>query len=276
MIPKIVHYCWFGGNEMPPLVKWCMKSWKKHLPDYTFKLWNETNFDVNSVPFVKEAYEAKKYAFVADYVRLYALYTEGGIYLDSDVRVLKSLDCFLKYDFVSSHEFYPSNFKPYIKLLNEDGTPKDPEQFILGLSVSSTTLFACKGLPLIKDCMDFYHDNHFLDSNGKPRLNLVSGFILSKKAEKYGYRYTTKPLELGNNMEILDIYTFVMNALFLTSKAYTIHLSLESWRDTHHRLVFRKYPAFEYRFLLLKGFLRKIKRLGTSAATKKEIYGDWF
>ena len=64
MIPKIVHYCWFGGNEMPPLVKWCMKSWKKHLPDYTFKLWNETNFDVNSVPFVKEAYEAKKYAFV--------------------------------------------------------------------------------------------------------------------------------------------------------------------------------------------------------------------
>lgn len=262
---------------MPPLVKWCMKSWKKHLPDYTFKLWNETNFDVNSVPFVKEAYEAKKYAFVADYVRLYALYTEGGIYLDSDVRVLKSLDCFLKYDFVSSHEFYPSNFKPYIKLLNEDGTPKDPEQVIAWLGISCTTLFACKCHPLIKDCMNFYHDNHFLDASGMPKCEeLVIGPILSKKAEKYGYRYTTVPLNLLYNGKILDKYTFVMNALFLTSKAYTIHLCLGSWNDISYKNIFKNYPAIGYRYLLLKGFLRKIKRLGTCTATKKEIYGEWF
>ena len=78
MIPKIIHYCWFGGKEMPPLVQNCIKSWKEHLPDYEFKLWNEENFDINSSEWCKGAYENKKYAFVADYVRLIALYKNGG------------------------------------------------------------------------------------------------------------------------------------------------------------------------------------------------------
>lgn len=92
MIPKKIHYCWFGRGPMPELALMCINSWHKHMPDYQYKLWNEDNFDINSVPYVKEAYESKKYAFVTDYVRLYALYTEGGIYMDTDVEVLKSYD----------------------------------------------------------------------------------------------------------------------------------------------------------------------------------------
>lgn len=84
MIPKIIHYCWFGGNEMPPLVQKCINSWKEHLPDYEFKLWNEETFNINSSEWCKGAYENKKYAFVADYVRLIVLYENGGIYLDTD------------------------------------------------------------------------------------------------------------------------------------------------------------------------------------------------
>ena len=91
MIPKIIHYCWFGRGEMPELVQTCISSWHTHMPTWQFKLWSEDNFDIASAPqYVREAYEAKKYAFVSDYVRLWALEQEGGVYLDTDVEVLRS------------------------------------------------------------------------------------------------------------------------------------------------------------------------------------------
>lgn len=92
MIPKKIHYCWFGRGQMPDLALKCIDSWHAYLPEYEYKLWNEDNFDINSNQYVKEAYDAKKYAFVTDYVRLYALYSEGGIYMDTDVEVLKPYD----------------------------------------------------------------------------------------------------------------------------------------------------------------------------------------
>ena len=94
-IPKIIHYCWFGGNPLPELAEKCIESWKKYLPDYEIIRWDENNFDFNINDYVKEAYENKKWAFITDYVRLYAMYNYGGIYMDTDVEVLKSLDCFL-------------------------------------------------------------------------------------------------------------------------------------------------------------------------------------
>lgn len=93
-IPKIIHYCWFGRGEKPEIIKKCICSWSK-LEGYTIKEWNEENFDVNEHPFTKEAYRQKKYAFVSDFVRLKALYEDGGIYLDTDVEVKKDLSCFL-------------------------------------------------------------------------------------------------------------------------------------------------------------------------------------
>lgn len=96
MIPKIIHYCWFGGKPVPELAMKCIESWKKCLPNYDLHLWNEDNFDVTTAPrYVQEAYVAKKYAFVSDYVRLWALEREGGIYLDTDVEVIRSFDSLL-------------------------------------------------------------------------------------------------------------------------------------------------------------------------------------
>ena len=92
MIPKIIHYCWFGGNPLPKDAQKCIMSWKKYLPDYEIKEWNESNFDVNCCPYVMGAYEAKKYAFVSDYVRFYILYHEGGLYFDTDVEIIRNME----------------------------------------------------------------------------------------------------------------------------------------------------------------------------------------
>ena len=94
-IPKIIHYCWFGQNPLPKLAQKCIKSWKKYCPDYQIMRWDETNFDINSNSYTKQAYQAKRYAFVSDYARLSALYNYGGIYLDTDMELIKNLDEFL-------------------------------------------------------------------------------------------------------------------------------------------------------------------------------------
>ncbi len=92
MIPKIIHYCWFGGNPLPPLAEKCIASWQKFLPDYEIKRWDESNFDVNIIPYTQQAYESKKYAFVSDYARFWILYKFGGLYFDTDVEIIRPMD----------------------------------------------------------------------------------------------------------------------------------------------------------------------------------------
>ena len=104
MIPKIIHYCWFGGNPLSDDAKRYIASWKKYCPDYEIREWNESNFDINENDYCREAYEQKKWAFVTDYVRLKALYEYGGIYMDTDVEVVKPLDPLLSYDALSGYE----------------------------------------------------------------------------------------------------------------------------------------------------------------------------
>lgn len=140
MIPKIIHYCWFGRGAMPPLAKKCIATWKKYLPDYHIKEWNEDNFDLSLFPFTEEAYRQKKYAFVTDVVRLYALYTEGGIYMDTDVEVLKSLDAFL------SHPAF-SGFEEETK-------------------VPTGIMGAEKGSLWAKENLDYYCGRHFVKEDG--------------------------------------------------------------------------------------------------------------
>lgn len=95
MIPKVIHYCWFGGKPLPSIARKCIASWEKVCPDYEIKRWDETNFDVRQHPFVSSAYEAGAWAFVSDWARLKVLYDNGGVYLDTDVKLLKSLDSLL-------------------------------------------------------------------------------------------------------------------------------------------------------------------------------------
>ena len=96
MIPKVIHYCWFGKNPLPASAQKCIASWRKYLPDYEIKEWNEDNFEVNAVPYTQQSYEVRKYAFVSDYARFWILYHFGGLYFDTDVEVIKPLDDIIK------------------------------------------------------------------------------------------------------------------------------------------------------------------------------------
>lgn len=104
MIPKVIHYCWFGRGQKPEQAVKCIESWKKYLPEYELKEWNEDNFDITQNQYVREAYENRKFAFVTDYVRLYALYHDGGVYMDTDVEVIGSFDKFLHHHAFSGFE----------------------------------------------------------------------------------------------------------------------------------------------------------------------------
>ena len=123
MIPKTIHYIWFGHNEFSDLIKDCIESWKKVMPDYEFVLWNEDNYDINKTLFTKQAYEAKKYAFVSDYARIDILNKYGGIYFDTDVKVLKRFDKFLVLKGFMGFESAKGGVNPGIVIGCEKGCP---------------------------------------------------------------------------------------------------------------------------------------------------------
>ena len=97
MIPKKIHYCWFGGNPLPEFAKKYIESWKKYLPEYEIIEWNESNYDVRKIPYISQAYDAKKYAFVSDYARFDIIYEHGGVYFDTDVEVIKDMTGILEH-----------------------------------------------------------------------------------------------------------------------------------------------------------------------------------
>ena len=112
-IPKLIHYCWFGNNKKPEIVLKCIESWNKYLPDYEIREWNDNDLKECTNKYVQQAYKHKKWAFISDYFRLYALYNYGGIYFDSDNEVFKSFDDFLDLNFFTGFENYYDAIKPF-------------------------------------------------------------------------------------------------------------------------------------------------------------------
>lgn len=208
-IPKIIHYCWFGRGKLPDDAKKCIESWKKYLPDYEIKEWNEDTFDITSNAYVKEAYEARKFAFVTDYVRLFALYNEGGIYMDTDVEVLKPLDEFLKHHAFSSFE-------------NNNSIPT-------GLMASE------KGGTWVKKLLDEYTDLHFIQKDGSldTTTNVVRITNLTEK--EYGLKRVSSYQDLGDVTLYPHEYfcpkDWQTGKINLTENTYAIHHFKGSWHS---------------------------------------------
>lgn len=231
MIPKTIHYCWFSSEPYPKLVRKCLRSWKRHLPDYKIRIWDAGSFDFDSVPFVKEAFQAKKWAFVADYIRLYALYTVGGIYLDSDVEVKKSFDHYLYHSFFSGTE-------PYIK---DDKIFYDVEAAIMGAEA---------GHPFLKECMSFYENSHFGGNEQETVCHVMSRYL-----ERYGYFTENKYQELDNGVVIYPLDHYGNRYCFHNKTA--IHWCQSSWLDTYYE------RGWFYYFCQKHNLMKPYNKLGT-------------
>ena len=207
MIPKKIHYCWFGRKTLPKIAKKCIASWKTFLPDYEVIEWNENKFDINCCDYVKEAYQAKKYAFVSDYARFKILYEYGGIYFDTDVELIKSIDDIIKkgpfMGFESDNDVAPG----------------------LGLAVNP-------GLGLYKEFIDMYNKIHFIDSEGKLNLKTVVQYT-TEILYKYG-------LQKKNEIQyIRGVYVYPKDyfnpiehetgKIILTENTRSIHHFMASW-----------------------------------------------
>ena len=229
MIPNIIHYCWFGNKEMPVDQKAYVEGWKKLMPDYQFKCWTEKEIDIDSIPFAKQAYEAGKYAYVADYARIYALYYEGGIYMDTDVMLRVSLDPFREYGVFTSYEYTPSRKQiPVVKsMLTPEGDRKDKDALkrIPGTGLFSALIGSEKEHPFIKDCLEYYNSHTFDEVFGQ---HLTVPNILAFHAEKYGLKYKNVEQYLDENMVIYDNKVFA-SVLVANTNSLAIHYCAASW-----------------------------------------------
>jgi hypothetical protein len=229
-IPKIIHYVWVGGKPLPSLAERCIESWRKFCPDYEIKRWDETNFDISSNQYCKEAYDMKKFAFVSDYIRLYALVNYGGVYMDTDVELLKPIDSYLAHQSFSGFE-------------DEKRIP--------------TGIMACeKDFPLFCELLSEYCDRKFLLPDGS--MNVITNC-----------RYITdlclkKGLVLINKLQAIDGFTLYPNDVFcprsfstgkynVTENTVAIHHFNGSWLDESRKTLnqerwnfYEKYGNDEY------------------------------
>ena len=210
MIPKVIHYCWFGGKPLTPEILLFIESWKKHLPDYELKEWNESNFDVNSSVWTKEAYSCHKFAFVSDYVRLKILYEYGGIYMDTDVEVLRSFDDLLDLPYFVGRE-----------------------NTIHG--INTATIGVEPHCPWIKICMQHYDNRHFL--HGDVMDMRVNPELIKDDLLKNGFKFN----ELNSKEDFIEgskIFNIFPAVYFSplksgkdtsTNKTYAVHRYMSTW-----------------------------------------------
>ena len=235
MIPKKIHYCWFGGKELPELAKKCIASWEKFCPDYEIIRWDESNFNIESCKYVKEAYESKKFAFVTDYVRLYAMYTQGGIYMDTDVELTKNLDTFLEHQGFSGFE--------------------SREHIQTGIMASE------QNFPLFADLLSYYTDRSFVREDGT--LDTTTNVLIITKI------LTEKGFVPNGEYQVIDgfalypqdffcPYDNATGVLHKTANTAAIHWFNKSWVSPAARL--RSHITRPIRRILGKDCFRWLKR----------------
>lgn len=235
MIPKTIHYCWFSTDAMPLNLRMCMNTWKKKLPDYEWRLWTLHSFDVNALAWTKEALEAKAWAFLTDYVRLYALYTEGGIYLDTDVWVNKSFDPLLSDRFFTAIEYHPEMIEAdglAAERLEADGTNRFPGTRVPGLGLQAAILGAEKGHPYLEHAMNFYQEHSFIQPDGSWYTQEIAPDILALTAESFGLKYDKDTEQLlQEGMRIYPYYKLCGAYCQATPETFAAHLSAGGWRQ---------------------------------------------
>lgn len=221
-IPKVIHYCWFGGNPLPELAIKCIESWKKYLPDYEIKEWNEQNFDVNRTAYSAEAYALKKYAHVSDYARFWILYNYGGIYFDTDVEVIRPID-----DIIAKGTFMGFEC--------QEGTAEDNPN---GNMAAGLGMGVYPGHPFFGAMVNFYDHYHFVGWNGRKTGNIV---LLATQFLDYEHKQVLP----GGIVKVSDLLIYP-EEYFCPVNYYTgeTHIT-ENTRTIHHYMSSGKSPFGE-------------------------------
>lgn len=225
MIPKIIHYCWFGKNELPEMANMCIESWKRYFPDYEIKQWDETNFDIEICNFTKEAYEAQKYAFVSDYARFYILYKYGGVYFDTDVEVIKPISDILEQGPFMGCE----KAKPKEKKTIESVAP--------GLGIAAEP-----GMYIYKKILDMYEKMDFVSwNNTGKRITVVDAVTSLLKEEGF---QGGKEIEhvAGINVYSSEYFcpmNYYTGEVTITEKTRSIHHYADSWHSETQKKILR-------------------------------------
>lgn len=245
MIPKKIHYCWFGGNPLPELSLKCIESWRKYCPDYEIIEWNESNYDVTKNDYMRQAYESKKWGFVPDYARLDIIYNCGGIYLDTDVELIKPLDELL-------------DLKAFA------GVEQNSEYVALGLGFG-----AVKGHSTIKLMRDHYDELSFLkdgEMNLTPAPRINTSVLM-----KLGYKFSEQVTDTCDMTifpsEYLCPVNYNTDELTVTDKTYSIHHYTASWYDETQRY------ALKLKRKLGKFLPRKVAAILATAVAKTKYEG---
>ena len=232
MIPKIVHYCWFGQTEFSPLAQECVASWHKHMPDWTYMRWDENNFDIAAAPlYVQQAYVAKKYAFVSDYVRLWALEQYGGVYLDTDVTVLRS-------------------FEPLLSDTAFIGREESKAQLF------GTCVMGCEAHCLwVRDMMSLY--------DGIPFINPDGSYDLTTNVQRLGARIKQADSDVakwGLRIYTHDYFSPITSTRVMrkTANTYAIHYYAGSWEDKKPIAQWREWTLTREVINLLVQIKRKV------------------
>ncbi|MBE6271833.1 MAG: glycosyl transferase [Prevotella ruminicola] len=243
MIPKIIHYCWFGGNPLPELAQRCIASWRKFLPDYEIKEWNEDNFDVNIIPYTAEAYRQKKYAFVSDYARFWIMYKYGGIYFDTDVEVIRSMD-----DMIAQGNFMGFEQDPDGENTPGRYAPRYCFAVALGLGFGLS-----KEHPFMQRMMDYYSGLEFDISHLTPWSKTIVAHTTEVLVTE-GLQNTKGIQRVGDIFVYPHEYFAPINVitgkLNVTANSYTIHWYMGSWDN--------KKDNVDHNFKTLKIKLRNI------------------
>lgn len=228
MIPKIIHYCWLSNDPIPEKLQEYMASWKKYLPDYEFMKWDFNRFPKESCPWVSEAFDAKKYAFAADYIRIYALYKYGGIYLDMDVEVVKSFDDLLKFPYFLCYEY------------DHGG----PEVAAFG---------SMEGCEWMRVWLDYYKNKHFVDDKGLVKSDSLTPLplIFNTWLPNHGYHFENiqNPSQIKDNSQPNDQETICLlpadffspksgtdGQIYRTARTYSIHHFAGTWTPKRYKI----------------------------------------
>lgn len=217
--PKVIHLCWFSGQEIPAGIKRCIDTWKENFPDYTIKIWDREMALSMNIPFATEAISVKKWAFAADVVRCYALYREGGIYLDSDIEVVRRFD-----ELIDGYSVALFNESHYYSL-DEASKNTDPKSY---MGIQAACMMAYPGHPLFKKFLDYYSERHFIRWNGTYSC-IISPIIFGEIAAKEGYVYEDRKQIFGDVILYPSTFVAPEGGAPMSKDRVAIHLCTHSW-----------------------------------------------